>query len=100
MHLLEAVPVTTLRKNLVTAACVKMNTGLQQTSTPTVTSAPSSTCTFTEDLGFQYGTTTKILSPVEIWYGTKTGSGGVIRFKSPVAIKVSLINFSGCCSHT
>ena len=87
MHLLEAVPVTTSRKNSVTAACVKMKTGLLETST--TTSAPSSTST--EELGFQYGTTTKVLSPVEIWYGTKTGSCGVIRFKNPVAIKVCLM---------
>lgn len=88
MHLLEAVPVTNSRKNLVTAACVKMNTGLPQTGT--LTCAPSSTDTPTEDLGFQYGTTTKVLSPVEIWYGTKIGSCGVIRFKNHVGIKVCL----------
>lgn len=84
MHLLEAVPVTTSRKNLVTAACIKMNTGLPQTSTAT------SALSCTDDLGFQYGTTTKVLSPAEIWYGTKTGSCGVVRFKNPVATKVCL----------
>ena len=89
MHLLEAVPVTNSRKNLVTAACVKVNAGLRQTSALTSASSFISTCT--EDLGLQYGTTTKVLSPIEIWYGTKTGYCGVIRFKDTAAIKVCLI---------
>ena len=80
-HLLEAVPVTSSRKNLVTSACVKFNSTSPQKGT--ASSAPSS-----DDLEFQYGTTTKVLSPVEIWYGTKTGSCGKIRFQHPVTIKV------------
>ena len=80
-YLLEAVPVTTSKIDEVTAAGLKFTTSLPNISTQNGTATSVGT--------FSNSTVTKIMSPVEIWYGTKSGSCGVICFHQPFRIKVS-----------
>ena len=83
-HLLDATPVTaSSRKNQVTAACLK-----------SASSSPPKLSTLTvpaiNDDGFTmtYSTASKVLSPIEIWYGTKCGSCGVVCFHQSLTVKV------------
>ena len=87
-HLLEATPMTAgSRKNQVTAACLKsVNISTPQSNTSRAVPA------IRED-GFTmtYSTASKVLSPTEVWYGTRCGSCGVICFHQSLTIKVCTI---------
>ena len=83
-HLLEAIPVTVSdKKNMVTAACI--------TSSHHHSTTSLSSLSLTQNFNFPYSTVTKIISTVEIWFGTKIGSCGVIRFCHPLSIKVCML---------
>ena len=94
-HLLEATPMTAgSRKNQVTAACLKS----------VISSTPQSSIVRTlpsiSDDGFTmtYCTASKVLSPVEIWYGTRCGSCGVVCFHQSLTVKVHKLTYTCICS--
>ena len=87
-HLLEATPIMSSRKNPVTAACVNFSASQSQQS-----ASNSEGPMIVDNSSFTYSTATKVLSPVEIWYGTHAGSSGVIQFHKSITIKVCMHNF-------
>lgn len=86
-HLLEATPMTIgSKKNQVTTASLKsvVSSTPQQSTTRTVPAIREDGFTMT------YSTASKVLSPVEIWYGTRGGSCGVVCFHQSLTVKVCM----------